>query len=221
MWHFRKDKTIATENRLVIAEVWREGNWLQRGTGELCGWQKCLYLYWGGSWASQVALMVKTLPANAGDKTEAGSILGLGRSPGGRHGNPLQYSCIKYPMNRGGWQATVHGVTKSWTWLKWLSIHAQSGSGSYMGVYIHKNSLSCTLRFVHVQFSSVQFSHSIVSDSLRPHELQHARLLCPSPTPGAYPNSCPLSQWCRPTISSSVVPFFCPQSFPANSEQKW
>ena len=145
MWHFRKDKTIATENRLVIAEVWREGNWLQRGTGELCGWQKCLYLYWGGSWASQVALVVKTLPANAGDKTEAGSILGLGRSPGGRHGNPLQYSCIEYPMSRGGWQATVHGVTKSWTWLKWLSIHA----GYWAGV-LNRDSTgplaACTMR---------------------------------------------------------------------------
>jgi len=56
-----------------------------------------------------------------------------------------------------------------------------------------------------------------VSDSLQPHELQHARPPCPSPTPGAYPNSCPLSWWCHPTISSSVVPFSsCPQSFPAS-----
>ena len=55
-------------------------------------------------------------------------------------------------------------------------------------------------------FSSVQFSHSVVSDSLRPHELQHARPPCPSPTPGVHPNSCPLSRWCHPTISSSVVP---------------
>jgi len=54
---------------------------------------------------------------------------------------------------------------------------------------------------------SVQFSSSVVSDSLRPHGLQHARLPCPSPTPGAYSNSCPLSQRCHPTISSSVVPF--------------
>ena len=63
---------------------------------------------------------------------------------------------------------------------------------------------------------SVQFSRSVVSDSLRPHELQHARPPCPSPTTGAYPNSCPLSRWCHTTISSSVVPFSsCPQSFPA------
>ena len=64
---------------------------------------------------------------------------------------------------------------------------------------------------------SVQFSHSVVSDSLRPHEPQHARPPCPSPIPGVHPKSCPLNQWCHPTISSSVVPFSsCPQSFPAS-----
>ena len=63
----------------------------------------------------------------------------------------------------------------------------------------------------------IQFSHSVVSDSLWPHGLQHTRLPCPSPTPGACSNSCPSSQWCHPTISSSVVPFSsCPQSFPAS-----
>ena len=62
-----------------------------------------------------------------------------------------------------------------------------------------------------------QFSHSVVSDSLWPHELQHARPPCPSPTPRVYPNSCSLSQWCHPVISSSVIPFYsCPQSFPAS-----
>ena len=64
---------------------------------------------------------------------------------------------------------------------------------------------------------SVQFSCSVVSNSLRPHESQYARPPCPSPTPGVHPNSCPLSQWCHPTIASSVVPFSsCPQSFPAS-----
>ena len=68
-----------------------------------------------------------------------------------------------------------------------------------------------------VQFSSVQFSRSVVSDVLRPHGLQHARSPCPSPTSRVYSNSCPLSQWCHPTISSSVVPFFSRlQSFPAS-----
>ena len=68
-----------------------------------------------------------------------------------------------------------------------------------------------------ITISSVQFSLSVVSNSLQPHEPQHARPLCPSPTPGAYSNSCPSSRWCHPTISSSVVPFFsCPQSFPTS-----
>ena len=68
-----------------------------------------------------------------------------------------------------------------------------------------------------MQPASVQFSRSVVSDSLRPHESQHARPPCPSPTPKIYPNSCPLSQWCHPAISSSVVPFSsCAQSLPAS-----
>ena len=65
--------------------------------------------------------------------------------------------------------------------------------------------------------SSVQFSCSVVSNSSRPHEPPHARPPCPSPNLGVYPNSCPLSQWCHPTISSSVIPFSsCPQSFPVS-----
>jgi len=64
---------------------------------------------------------------------------------------------------------------------------------------------------------SVQFSHSVVSDSLRPHEPQHARPPCPSPTPRVHPNPCPSSWWCHPTISSSVVPFSsCLRSFLAS-----
>ena len=65
-------------------------------------------------------------------------------------------------------------------------------------------------------FSSVQFSRSVVSDSLRPHESQHARPPCPSPTPGVRSELCPSSQWCHPAISSSVVPFSCRQSLPAS-----
>ena len=81
--------------------------------------------------------------------------------------------------HREAWCATVHGVSKTWTWL--------------------------------------QFSCSGMSDSLQPHELQHARPPCPSPTPGVHPNSCPSSRWCHPAISSSVVPFSsCPQSVPAS-----
>ena len=70
------------------------------------------------------------------------------------------------------------------------------------------------LYYTHVQ--PVQFSGSVMADSLQPHGLQYARLPCPSPTAGAFSNSCPLSWWCHPIISSSVVPFFfCLQSFPA------
>ena len=70
---------------------------------------------------------------------------------------------------------------------------------------------------VEIYFDSVQFSHSIISDSLWPHESQHARPPCPSPTPGVYSNSCPSSQWCHPAILSLVIPFSsCPQSLPAS-----
>ena len=68
-----------------------------------------------------------------------------------------------------------------------------------------------------VSVSSVWFTRSVMPDSLQLHGLQHPKPPCPSPTPWVYSNSCPLSQWCHPTISSSVVPFSsCPQSFPAS-----
>ena len=71
------------------------------------------------------------------------------------------------------------------------------------------------VQWIYIQ--SVQFSCSVMSDSLWYHGLQHVRPPCPSPTPGVYPNSCPLSRWCHPTISSSVVPFSsCLQSFPTS-----
>ena len=77
------------------------------------------------------------------------------------------------------------------------------------------SSTSNTFIWISFQFSSVQFSRSVVSNSLRPHELQHARLPCPSPTPRVHSDSGPLSQGCHPAISSSVVPFSsCPVSFP-------
>ena len=75
------------------------------------------------------------------------------------------------------------------------------------------NFISC--RFT-IFIDSVQFSGSVVSNSLWPHELQHARPPCPSPTPRVHSNSRPSSQWCHPAILSSVVPFFCPQSLPAS-----
>ena len=87
-----------------------------------------------------------------------------------------------------------------------MDLHFLSHLWRYLWYTLHNNS-----------FSSVQFSHSVVSNSLRPHELQHARPPCPSPTPRVHLNSCPSSQWCHPAISSSVVPFSsCPQSLPAS-----
>ena len=84
----------------------------------------------------------------------------------------------------------------------------------------HSHSLKrCLKKQVHIswvrKFSSVQ-SLTQLCPTLQPHELQHARPPCPSPTPGVHPNSCPLCWWCHPAISSSVVPFSCPQSFPAS-----
>ena len=73
--------------------------------------------------ASHKALVVKNLPANAGDARDASSILGSGRSPGEGLGNPLQYSCLENPMDRGAWWASVHRVTKSQTQLKQLSMY--------------------------------------------------------------------------------------------------
>ena len=80
-------------------------------------WQKVFWLEIDWEW-------LKNPSANAGDKRDTGSIPGLGRSPRGGYGNPLQYSCLENPMDRGAWRATVRGVTKSWTWLKGLSTQA-------------------------------------------------------------------------------------------------
>ena len=91
------------------------------------------------------------------------------------------------------------------SWLHWTPKTFGSGDNSI-------KVLSTTCQMLGIL---LQFSRSVVSDSLWTHGLQHARLPCPSPTPRIYPNSCLLSQWCHPTISSSVVPFSsCSQSFP-------
>ena len=83
------------------------------------------------------------------------------------------------------------------------------------GIYNSTRS-NMLFQFTSLAISSIQFSHSVISDSLQPHGLlQHIRPLCPSPTPGAFSNSCPLSWWCLPTTSSFVIPFSsCLQSFP-------
>ena len=108
--------------------------------------------------------------------------------------------------------------------FKWEETLTSSVSDRTLVSYIAGSVLHCRwiLYWLNHQGSpkiltSVQFSHSVVSDFLRPHELQHARPPCPSPTPRVYSNSCPSSQWCHPAISSSVVPFSsCPQSRPAS-----
>ena len=77
-------------------------------------------------WASQVVLVVKNPPVNVGEVTDSSLIPGLGRSPGGGHGNPFQYSCLENSIVRVAWWVTVHRVSKSWTRLKWLSTHSFS-----------------------------------------------------------------------------------------------
>ena len=91
------------------------------------------------SWASQVLLVVKSLPANAGEVRGSGSIPGLGRSPGEGNGNPLQYSCLGNPMARGAWWAIVHEVVKSWMHL---STH----------IFLHTN---CQSHKTHLSFSEI------------------------------------------------------------------
>ena len=87
-------------------------------------------------WAPQVVLVVKNLPASAGDIKDMGLIPGLGRSPGGGHNNPLQYSCLENPMDWGAWQATVHRVTK--TQLSALSFFIMlRNNNSYLSVIYH------------------------------------------------------------------------------------
>ena len=113
------------------------------------------------------------------------------------NGNPFQCSCLENPRDRGAWWAAIYAVAQSRTRLKWLS--------------------SSTANRKHKVLSSVQLNCSIMSNSLRPHEPQHARPPCPSPTPRVYSDSRPLSPWCHPAISSYVIPFSsCPQSLPAS-----
>ena len=98
--------------------------------------------------------------------------------------------------------------------------------GGMLSVFTIENNVCCMLIIYGLYYVEVgsfydyflnQFSHSVVSESLWPHESQHARLPCPSPTPRVYSNSCPSSKWCHPTISSSVIPFSsCLQSLPAS-----
>ena len=118
---FEKNGMIKTG---TLGVQWYDFRWLESQELGLRGWKlfhwcrNDIFVWW------QVVLGVKNLPANAGDIRDASTIPGSGRSPGGGHGNPLQYSCLESPMDRGAWEATVHRVTKSWTWLKQLRMHA-------------------------------------------------------------------------------------------------
>ena len=146
---------------------------------------------------------------NAGDP---GSVPGLGRSPGEGNGNPLQYSCLGNHMDRGAWRAAIHGIAKSWTRCV-TDFHFHFFTFRLENMMTEIRNLMGLPRWRSVS----QLSRSVLSDSLWPHEPQHARLPCPSSTPGACLLSCSLSQWCHPTISSSVVPFSsCLQSLTAS-----
>ena len=117
--------------------------------------------------------------------------------------------------------SSVCGIFQGRT-LEWVAISSSRGSSPHRD----QTQVSCVFyiagRFLPTEIlgkpvSAVQFSSSVVSDSLQPHGLRHARPPCPSPTPRFYSNACPLSRWCHPTISSSIVPFFSHlQSFPAS-----
>ena len=124
----------------------------------------------------------KASACNAGDP---GSIPGLGRSPGEGNGNPLQYSCLENPMDRGAWWATVDGVAKSRTRVSNFTI--------FLSFFLYAVS---------------QFSCSVVSDTLRPHGLQHARPPCPSPTPRVDSDSCPLMSMVMPSTLFPSPPVF-------------
>ena len=121
----------------------------------------------------------------------------------------IQFLCYKFAFFQFIWNPFKFYVfSKSWPW---------KGMRIFLYVLYYLNYLCNFSLRTRISFCSVQFSRSVVSDSLTPHELQHTRPPCPSPTPRVHSDSRPSSQWCHPAISSSVVPFpSCPQSLPAS-----
>ena len=153
----------------------------------------------------------------------------------GNSSRPLQYSCLENPMNSmkrqkdstlkdelPGSVGAQYATGDQWRnnsrkneemELKQNQQLIVDVTGDRSKVWCSKEQYCIGTRHVR---SISQFSHSVVFNSLWPHELQHARTPCPSLTPRVYPNSCPSSQWCHPTISSSVAPFSCLRFFPAS-----
>ena len=141
------------------------------------------------------------------------------------HFSMYTQSCptLHNPMDYSPPDSSVHRILQVRT-LEWVTIPFSKGLSQHRD-WTHVSWVSCIGRHIiyhccHLgsqnHFQSVQFSRSVVSDSLQLYGLQHVRTPCPSPTPGTYTNSCPLSPWCHPIISSSVVPFFSHlQSIPA------
>ena len=127
--------------------------------------------------------------------------------------------------NQNNWKQGLEEIAvyhKTWKQLKCLTTDKWISKIWYIQTMGQSSALKRRKFWYMVQHMSIwtlrtfQFSRSFVSNSLPPHEPQHARPPCPSPTPGVYPNPCPLSQWCHPTISSSIVPFSSSQSFLAS-----
>ena len=146
--------------------------------------------------------------------------------------NNRKVSCLV----SGLWWAVMNPSTK---WMQWVYIHISwaKSMGSELPNFLNKNRGELLLKYTFIfnkhiamikikelckisyRFSSVQFSHTVLSDSLWPHKPQHSRPPCPSPTPGVHPNPCPSSQWCHPAISSSVhlilILLLLPSIFPS------
>ena len=138
VWGFCNDRTIYSHGMCVLRAAYGSGIWRSPGEsheepGSISAMLQSVLL-----WlllkinenlllcrASQMVLVVKNLPPNAGDIRDVGSIPGWGRPPGGGHSNPLQYSCLENPMGRGAWWAAIQRVAKSWIWLSHLAgMHA-------------------------------------------------------------------------------------------------
>ena len=125
----------------------------------------------------------------------------------------LAHFSLSFDKNLSSIQKTLSWITLRQCFLSTWN----STTFCRMLIDMTSNELYGQVSLANIGFSSVQFSRSVMSNSWRPHEPQHARPPCPSPTPRIHPNPYPLSRWCHPTILSSVVPFSsCPQSFPAS-----